>query len=135
MPDDATTHGKADQDLPEVGWVAFEIPGDLLLRAESIVDRLRTDPDRKRHAPELVEIVLELTDRGLHYYYLHPLEEARVGTMTRKAVELAIGTAARALPMVVRKTVGSLSDEQLLSLADFIDLILIREEEGTTGSP
>ena len=78
---------------------------------------------------ELVKVVLEMTDRGLYYYFLHPLEEAGVGIVTRKAVSLALGTAGRTLPVVVRKTVKSLNDEQLLKIADFVDHILIRDEE------
>lgn len=113
----------------EVGWVAFEISADLRRRGEAIVERLRSDPDKQRHVPELVEVVLAMTDRGLHYYFLHPLVEAGVGMMTRKAVGMAIGTAGRTLPLVVRKTIKSLNDDQLLSLVDFIDHILIRDED------
>lgn len=129
MSDDDTSTDQVEQSPPAAGWVAFEIPGELRLRAEKIVARLRADPDKKQHAPELVEVVVDMTDRGLHYYFLHPLEEAQVGVMTRKAVEMALGTAGRTLPMVIRKTVKSLSNEQLASLADFIDHILIKEEE------
>jgi len=110
------------------GRVAFQISADLRRRAESVVESIRSDPDKKKHAPALVEVVLEMTDAGLHYYFLHPLERAGVGVVTRSAVDLAIGTAGRALPMVVRKTVKSLKDEQILSIADFLDEILIQEE-------
>lgn len=111
------------------GWVAFEIPASLRQRAERLVERLRHDADKRQHAPELVEVVLEMTDRGLHYYFLLPLDEARVGAVTRKAVALAIGTAGRTLPVVVRKTIAGLDDAQLLSIAEFIDHILIRAAE------
>ena len=135
MSDDDTSTDQALQSAPPSGWVAFEIPGELRLRAEQIVERLRADPDKKQHAAELVKVVVDMTDHGLHYYFLHPLEEARVGAMTRKAVEMALGTAGRTLPMVVRKTVKSLNDDQLSSLADFIDHILIKEEEAATDEP
>ena len=95
-----------------IGWVAFEISAELRSRAEAVVESLRTDPDKQPHVPELIDVVLAMTDRGLHYYFLHPLEQAGVATMTRKAVDLAIGTAGRTLPLVVRKTVGSLNDER-----------------------
>jgi hypothetical protein len=110
-----------------IARVAFEIPGTLRRRAESIVERLRRDADKRQHVPELIEVVLAMTDRGLYYYFLHPLEIAGVGPVTRKAVELAIGAAGRTLPVVVRKTVSALDDPQLLALANFIDRILIRE--------
>ena len=113
---------------PAPGWVAFEIPGELRLQAEQIIERIRADADRRRHAGDLAELVVEMIDRGLDYYFLYPLEEARVGAMTRRAVEFAIGTAGRTLPTVVRKTVKSLNDEQLLSITEFIDHMLISEE-------
>ena len=55
--------------------------------------------------------------------------------VTRSAVELAISTAGRTLPMVIRKTIKSLSDDQLLGIADFLDHILIQEEEDTSAAP
>lgn len=135
MSDDDTSTDLAHQSASSPGWVAFEIPGDLRLRAEQVVERLLADTDKRQHAPELVDVVVDMTDHGLHYYFLHPLEEAQVGAMTRKAVEIALGTASRTLPMVVRKTIKSLNDEQLSSLADFIDHILIKEEEEATDGP
>lgn len=119
------------RDDEPVGRVAFEIPGELRQRAETVAHDLRSDPDKQQHVAELVDVVLAMTDRGLYYYFLHPLEEAGVGAMTRGAVDLALGAAGRTLPMVVRKTIRSLNEEQLLSIADFIDHILVREEEVT----
>lgn len=115
-----------------IGWVAFEISSELRQRAEGVVGNLRSDGDQRRHVPELVEVVLAMTDRGLYYYFLHPLEEAGVGSVTRGAVKLALGAAGRTLPPVVRKTIKSLNGEQLLKIADFIDHILIREGEEET---
>jgi len=122
---------------PEEGiaWVAFEISSELRQRAEVIVEQIRSDPDKQPHLSELVEVVLAMTDRGLYYYFLHPLEEADVGIVTRKAVSLALGTAGRTLPVVVRKTVKSLNDEQLLKIAEFIDHILIREQGEAAEQP
>jgi len=127
------TVGKKESESNEgVGWVAFEISSELRQKAEGVVEKIRSDSDKQRHVPELVEVVLAMTDRGLHYYFLHPLEEAGVGVVTRKAVALAIGTAGRTLPVVVRKTVKSLNDDQLLKIAEFVDHILIREESQAT---
>jgi hypothetical protein len=134
MADDNMTATDIERE-ETIGRVAFEISSELRQQAEAIVHNIRSDPDRQRHVPVLVDVVLAMTNRGLHYYFLHPLEEAGVGAVTRRAVALAIGTAGRTLPVVVRKTVKSLSDEQLLSLADFIDHILIREAEEATREP
>ena len=130
-----TTAELETDSIEPIGWVAFEISSELRQRAETVVQNIRSDTDKRRHIPELIDVVLAMTDRGLHYYFLHPLEEAGVGVVTRKAVGLAIGTAGRTLPMVVRKTVKALNDEQLMSIAEFVDQILIRKEEEVTTGP
>lgn len=113
---------------PRPGRVAFQISADLRQRAESVVASIRSDSDKKKHVPQLIEVVLEMTDAGLHYYFLHPLERAGVGIVTRRAVDLAIGTAGRTLPMVVRRTVNSLNEEQISNITEFLDEILVRED-------
>ena len=130
-----TTSNAEKRSAVPIGWVAFEISSELRQQAEAIVQQIRSDSDKQKHVPALVDVVLAMTDRGLHYYFLHPLEQAGVGVVTRKTVNLAIGTAGRALPVVVRKTVKSLNDQQLLSIADFIDHILIGEEEEVPTQP
>ncbi len=124
-----TTGDRESQPEGAPGWVAFEISSDLRQRAEAVVENIRSDTDKRRHAPALAEVVVAMTDRGLYYYFLHPLEEAKVGVVTRKAVDLALGTAGRTLPMVVKKTVNSLNDEQISSIAEFLDHILLSGEE------
>jgi hypothetical protein len=114
---------------PPTARVAFEISAELRQRAEDLIEGLRQARDPLRLEAELIELVLALTDRGLHYFFLHPLQEAGVGLLTRRAVDLAIGTAGRALPMVVRRTIHSLDKEQLLTIAEFIDHIVIRDDE------
>lgn len=119
----------------EIARVAFEISSTLRRRVESVLERLRADDDKRQHVPELVDVVLAMTDRGLYYYFLHPLEIAGVGMVTRKAVDLAIGTAGRTLPVVVRKTINALDDSQLLGLADFIDHIVMRDDRPQRRDP
>lgn len=103
------------------GTAAFEISQDQYDRAVEIVAALRTDPGDRAVVSSLIDLVLDLTDTGLNYFFLHPLELAGVGTLRRKGAEVALGTAGRVLPSVVRSTVGSMTEEQLLTLADFIE--------------
>ena len=71
MPDDDKIARDPEHDPPDAGWIAFEISGELRLRIESIVARLRTDTNRTPHAAALADVVIDMTDRGLHYYFLH----------------------------------------------------------------
>ncbi len=106
------------------GRVAFEIEQDQYTGVLEITARLREDPSDLEVVGDLIDMILDLTDTGLTYFFLHPLELVGVGAIRRKGVEVALGTAGRVLPSVVRSTVGSMSENQLLQLADFIETMV-----------
>lgn len=109
------------QDEQSGGRVSFEIDSDQYERAFAVVEALRERPSDREVVADLIEMILDLTDTGLTYFFLYPLELIGVGAIRRKGVEVALGTAGRVLPSVVRSTVGSMSERQLLELADFIE--------------
>jgi hypothetical protein len=100
---------------------AFEISEDQYDLVLETVQALRANPGDRVVVGSLIDLVLDLTDTGLSYFFLHPLELAGVGSLRRKGVEVAIGTAGRVLPSVVRSTVGSMSEDQLMKVADFME--------------
>lgn len=108
--------------------VAFSISPELGERVEAVIEKLRSDSIPKAHVGELVEVVLEMTEVGLEYYYLRPLEVAGVGMMLRSSAKLGIAAAGKSTPMIVRTVVGGMSNDQLLKIANFLDEILIRSE-------
>jgi len=103
------------------GRVAFEIDKDQHAKVLAIVAALRDDPADREVVGGLIDLVLDLTDTGLNYFFLYPLELVGVSAIRRKGVEVALGTAARVLPSVVRSTVRSMDESQLLQLADFLE--------------
>jgi len=114
----------ASSDIRIGGRIAFEIDDDQYSRALEVVASLRDDPADRQVSRELIDLVVELTDVGLAYFFLHPLELADVGAIRRQGVKVALGTAGRVLPAVVRSTVGSMNERQLLKIADFIEHIV-----------
>jgi len=123
MVDDATERTPAPRT-----FLAFEPPPELLAKTEAIIAKLRSTESRKAHAPELIEVVLELTRSGLDAYYFQPLELAEVGFASRSTAKAGIAAGAKGISMIVRRVLGSMTDEQLLTVADFMDSILIRSE-------
>lgn len=118
-------------DTPESGanMVAFEISPELMARAEEALAAVRAEPGHTPNVDALVEVILELTDRGMDFYYLEPLRRARVSAMATSAARLGFAAASRGIPAIIRRVVSSLDEEQLLGIVDFIDEILIREGE------
>ena len=111
----------ASSDREIGGRVAFEIDNSQRARISEVVAALRENPADREVASDLIDLVLDLTDTGLAYFFLHPLELVGVSAIRRKGVEVALGTAGRVLPSVVRSTVRSMDENQLLQLADFIE--------------
>jgi hypothetical protein len=100
---------------------AFEISEGQYDRVLETVAALRANPGDQAVVDNLIHLVLDLTDTGLGYFFVYPLELAGVGTLRRKGVEVAIGTAGRVLPSVVRSTISSMSESQLVKIADFME--------------
>ena len=106
--------------------LAFEISGELSERAEAIIAEVRSpDPDPD-WTERLAEVVIDLTREGLHFYFLHPLELAGAGLGVRSVAKLGVASAEKGLPMVVRRAMASMSEEQLREVVDFLDRFLIR---------
>ena len=109
-------------------FFAFELPPELRAKTEEMIDKLRAAEDRRALAPELIELVLEQTRAGLDAYYFRPLELAEVGFTARGTARAGIAAGAKGISVIVRRVLGSMTDEQLLAVAEFMDSILIRSE-------
>ena len=108
------------------GRVAFTISPDLRRRIEAVVAAIREADEPRGHLGDLTETVVEMTDTGLDFYFLHPLERIGAGRMARGTAKVGVAAARRGLPTVVRRVLATLSDDQLLDLVDYIDEILVR---------
>ena len=105
--------------------VAFPISPDLHARVREVLAALRDAERASDLAPELAKIVTEMTDRGLGYYFLRPLEVAGMGRISQATAKVGIASAGRGIPLIVRKILSSASDEELLALAEFVESLLV----------
>jgi hypothetical protein len=77
-----------------------------------------SDPTRHRNA--LSDLVMELTDSGLEYYFLRPLDLAKAGFVTKQSAQLGIGSIKRVMGPVVHNVIGRLDAKQLLIVCGHI---------------
>ena len=115
----------SDKPADRADLVAFQIPPELMAEAQEALAAVREDPAHEPNVEALLGVVLELTDRGLDFYYLEPLRRARAGAMTTSAAKLGIAAAGRGIPPIIRRVISSLDEDQILEIADFIDEMLI----------
>jgi hypothetical protein len=92
------------------------------LRAKTlqVLATLENAKDRTRHRDELGDIVVELTECGMEYFFLRPLKLANAGFFTEQSANLGMAASTRVLASVIRNIIGRMDSPQLLSIAGYI---------------
>ena len=88
------------------------------LRAKTLalLNTLEAAKDSTAHRDALGNIVVELTESGLDYYFMRSLKLAKAGFLIEQTANLGLGTAKRVFAPVIRNIIGRLDHPQLLSV-------------------
>ena len=92
------------------------------LRAKTlaVLTTIEKAEDRKKHRDALADIVVELTDSGLEYYFMRPLKLAKAGFFTEQSASLGLGAVKRVFASVIRNIIGRMDNPQLLSVCSSV---------------
>ena len=92
------------------------------LRAKTlaVLTAIEKAKDGKPHRDALADIVVELTDAGLEYYFMRPLKLAKAGFFTEQSASLGIGAVKRVFGSVIRNVIGRMDSPQLLSVCSSV---------------
>lgn len=101
-------------------FLRFYHSESLRTKTLAVLTTLEQAQDRTRHRDALSDLVLELTDSGMEYYFLRPLQLAKVGIVTEQSARLGMGTVKRFMAPVIRNTIGHMDQQQLLTVCSFI---------------
>jgi hypothetical protein len=85
-----------------------------------VLDALEAAEDATSHRDELAEIVLELTEAGLAYYFVKPVEAAKLGVMAQQTTKLGLVGILRVMGPVARGVIGGMDGPQLLTVSKHI---------------
>jgi hypothetical protein len=92
------------------------------LRAKtvSVLTAIEKSKDGKQHRDALADIVVELTDTGMDYYFMRSLKLAKAGFFAEQSASLGLGATKRVFGSVARNIVGRMDHPQLLSVCKTI---------------
>jgi len=92
------------------------------LRAKTVrvLATLEKAKDSTQHREALADIIVELTDSGMEYYFLRPLKLAKVGFFTQQSANLGMAATTRVLGSVIRNIIGRMDHPQLLSVCSYV---------------
>jgi len=89
-------------------------------RTVSVLKALENAKDATKHRDALAEIIVELTDSGMEYFFLEPLKIAQVGFFVEKSAGLGMSATTGVLGSVIRSVIGGMDGPQLLSVCKYI---------------
>lgn len=106
--------GPATPSLPSL---RFHHSKDLRTRTLRVLDALEGAPDATAHCDALADIVLELTEVGLSYYFLKPVQDAKAGMLATQTTKMGLGGILRVMSPVARRVLGGMDHDQLLAVS------------------
>lgn len=110
-------------------YVSFPLPENLRLRCEEVAAKMLASDNKKQYVNEFWGCVEDVSDAGLKFFFVDILKKAKVGMLTLAGIEMAISTGKRAVLTVGKKIVNGMNDEQLGTLAEFMQDIIIEKKE------
>ena len=100
--------------------IRFFYSAALRKRTEAVVARIERDNDATQHAAALSSVVSELTEAGLAYYFLRPLEQAKFGFVARQTAKLGVTGALHFISPMIGRILAGADTPQLRGVAAHI---------------
>jgi hypothetical protein len=101
-------------------FLRFYHPENLRVKTLAALATIEKAKDKTDHRDVLADIVVELTDSGMEYYFLRPLKIAKAGFLTEQSANLGMAATTRVLGTVIRNIIGRMDSPQLLSVCSSI---------------
>lgn len=97
------------------------------LRKKALVtlDALEQAVDPEAHSGDLADLVAELTESGMDYYYLRALQSAKVGFIVEQSARLGMSGAVKVITSVSRKFIGRMDAAQLVVVSGHIRALMV----------
>jgi len=89
-------------------------------KTDAVLTALETHPGKKNHGDAIADLVAELVDAGMDYYFLKALKAADVGFVAEQSARLGMSGAVTLISSVCRKFITRMDHSQLLVVATHI---------------
>ena len=103
-----------DKALPFLRFYHSEV---LRTKTHTVLTALEEDPDPTQHRNALGDLVAELSDAGLNYFFMSPLKQAKPGFLVEQSASLGMAGARQVLGSVARNIISRMDKPQLLSVS------------------
>jgi len=110
--------------------IAAPVPEELAQRAAHLINEIRYEGAESRHKEALYELIIELTEVGVDFFFLEPLRRLGAGPMMMKMARMGLSSTLKGTRMVIHKVLKRIDEKHLAGIVDFIEEILFAPEDG-----
>ena len=107
----------SDNPKPHLRFLHSE---ELRKKTIEVLERLEQTEDPTQYRDALGDLVVELTNTGMDYFFIKPLELAKVGIVTQKSANLGMAGTRRVIGPIIRRIIGGMDKSQLLIICGYI---------------
>ncbi len=101
-------------------FLRFYHSDTLRTKTLTILSAVEAAKDPTRHRSQLADLVMELTNSGMDYYFMRPLKLAKVGFVVEQSASMSLSGSIRVLAGVIHNIIGRMNGEQLLLVCKHI---------------
>ncbi len=101
-------------------FMRFYHSDKLRTRTLAVLSALEEASEPEEHRDSLADLVVELTESGMDYYFLRALKLAKAGFLVEQSARLGMSGAVKLIGSVSRKFIGRMDSAQLLVVSRHI---------------
>ncbi len=118
-----TVSHTASKTLPKVSAepsLRFHHSTGLRAKTDAVLNALDAGPDQPKHGESMADLVHELIEAGMEYYFLRALKKAQLGFVAEQSARLGMSGAVRMISSVSRQFIVRMDRNQLLVVSQHI---------------
>ena len=119
----ATRHVKPPVKAPSRSsrpFLRFYHSESLRAKTLDLLTTIEKAKDARPHRDRLANLVVELTDNGMDYFFLRPLKLAEAGFLTEQSARLGMAAATGMMASAIRTIIGRMNQAQVLAVCSYI---------------
>ena len=91
----------------------------------SLLSTLEQAQDATAHRDALANVIVELTNSGMDYYFMTPLKLAKAGFIVQQSANLGLAGVQQVMGSVIRSIIGRMDSPQLLFVCGSIRQLML----------
>ncbi|MCF8199664.1 MAG: hypothetical protein K9J42_12915 [Sulfuritalea sp.] len=110
---------------PSKPFLRFYHSDGLRKKTLALLSAIEKTEDATTHRDALSNLVMELTNSGMDYYFMRPLKLAKAGFIVERSASLGLVGVQQVMGSVVHRIIGRMDSPQLLSVCGSIRQLML----------